>query len=198
MRQRPGTAVSSQRQQTASASATALPLKRDTSRHGSEGGASPSLRHERLGHLALTGACRDHRPYRSTSGTLRGVPSLTLFLRPLPVRTASRTMSRGATLAVQRPGEAVPTTRQAAGVPSARSQLLNHLSRDRADGATLAHRARRPAARDTMERGPSHPPARPTVSRTRDTSRCETDGQAGRPPPQCGPEGRDAWASRFR
>ena len=33
-------------------------------------------------------------------------------------------------------------------------------------------------------------PARPTVSRTRDTSRSETDGQAGRPPPQYEPEGR--------
>ena len=29
-------------------------------------------------------------------------------------------------------------------------------------------------------------PARPTASRTRDTSRSETDGQAGRSPPQCG------------
>ena len=33
-------------------------------------------------------------------------------------------MSRGATLAVRRPGAAVPATRQAAGVPSARSQSV--------------------------------------------------------------------------
>jgi len=36
-------------------------------------------------------------------------------------------------------------------------------------------------------------PARPTISRTRDPNRCETDGRAGRPPPQYGPEGRCSW-----
>ena len=38
-----------------------------------------------------------------------------------------------------------------------------------------------------------HKPAPPTVSRTRDPNRFETDGQAGRPPPQYGPDGRGSW-----
>ena len=103
-----------------------------------------------------------------------------------------------ATPAVHRTGAAAQSTRQAAGAPSARSQPSPPPSRDRADGATLgrrdAHasrRIRRPAPRDATKREPlpAHP-AGPTASRTRDSSRGETDGQAGRPPPQCAPERR--------
>jgi len=100
-------------------------------------------------------------PYRSTSGALRGVPSLTLFLRPLPVPTTPRTMSRGATPAGHLSGAPLHATRQAAGVPSARSQTSPSPSRGRADGASLGRprheprRTRRPAPPDATLRGSS-------------------------------------------
>ena len=73
---------------------------------------------------------------------------------------------------------------------------LNRPSRDRAVGATLGrprHEPRRTRRPETPGPHPTrtkaHFPERSAVSRTRDASRNETDGQAGRPPPHCGPNG---------
>ncbi len=84
----------------------------------------------------------------------------------------------------------VPASRQAAGASSAWSQPSPLPPRDHADGATLG---RWDAKRHSGPEGrcfTSHLPRRPTVSRTRESNRFETDGQAGRPPPQSGPEHR--------
>jgi len=64
-----------------------------------------------------------------------------------------------ATLAVELSGAAVHGAKEAAGVPSAWSQLFNHPSRDHADGATLGRRrrTRRPGLQDAGQRG--EPPA---------------------------------------
>jgi hypothetical protein len=87
-----------------------------------------------------TGSAVNHQqpcPLPQTSGPHRGVPSLTLFLIRIHERTATRTMSRGATPAVHRPCAPLHATMQAADAPSAGSQPFNHPPRDRDDGATL-------------------------------------------------------------
>ena len=112
--------------------------ERDDSRPDSEGGASPTLHPEHAGFWLSPGRAG-----------FDIVPSM-----PFRLHATLRTMSNRATLAVYRSGASAPATRQAAGVPSARSQSFNHQPRDRAEGATLGRprheprRTRRPALLD--------------------------------------------------
>ena len=108
-----------------------------------------------------------------------------------------RTMSNRATLAAKRFGAPLQATRQAAGVPSVRSQpspVTPARPRRWCDAGPPAARA----AEDQKAGAPGHQatrtasrlPERPAASRTRDRFRIQTDGQAGRPPPQCAPDRR--------
>ena len=85
-------------------------------------------------------------------------------------------------------GEAVPAQKEAAArVISVVATLPIFPPRDHADGATLGRqgRPRRPELQDTTATANiSHVPEHPTISRTRDPSRFETDGQAESPPLQ--------------
>jgi len=92
--------------------------------------------------IASTGRAEATSLWRSPGRAVLGV-----FLRPRAhERHALRKPPRGATLAVDRSGAALPVREEAAGAPSAWSHPLNHPPRDHADGATLGRqrRTRRP------------------------------------------------------
>ena len=149
---------------------------------------------------------KQHSAPRATSGALRGVPGLTLCLRCPSGCTSRPAQCRyRATPAVHRSGAAVPATRQAAGAPSAWSHLSPASpARPRrwGDAGTPAARAaadqKAGAPGRHATRTTSRLPERPAASRTRDPSRNETDGQAGRPPPQCAPDRRRSGKPRQR
>ncbi len=116
-----------------------------------------------------------------------GVPGTALCRIDPPARGAPCTMPYRAP-----PGRAmrssVPATKQAAGGPSAGSQPFQFTTY-----ATPPMGRRRAAEGGPEGRGRGKTPAtanryrmpvRPTISRIRDAFRCETDGQARRPPPQ--------------
>ena len=131
--------------------------------------------------LASFWTCRGQSPCRSTSSALRGVPGTALCLRcPAGCPPRSAQCRCRATPAGHHPGAAVHVTRQAAGVPSARSQPFPATparpSRwDDAGTPPIRRRIRGPALRDTAPRAFRKGPAPPLPHRLR------FHGQTGRP-----------------
>jgi hypothetical protein len=121
-----------------------------------------------------------------------------LAIVPAPTirrRVTSCTMTCRATLAVHRSSAPLHVTIQAAGAPSAGSKPLNRPSRDPADGVTLGSLRTGGDSEGRRSGTPCHAvrphlPARPTLSRTRDTDRYESDGRQGCQPHNVAPEGR--------
>ena len=92
-----------------------------TSRHDSEGGASPTLRPEHAGNIALTGACRvRHRAGNDPPASPRVDETRTRCLALFSSRKGAWHRSHRVPRGADPPLHA---TRQAAGAPSARSQL---------------------------------------------------------------------------